>query len=77
MLISAKLRYTNGGKVCFSHFRLLYIFNNFDDLSAIVADFREVVGGLIDPPQYLYAQPIRCQKNTTIFGLRLMLRVCI
>ena len=77
MLISAKLRYTNGGKVCFSHFRLLYIFNNFDDLSAIVADLREVVGGVINPPQYLYVQPIKRQKIQTIFGLRLKLRVCI
>ena len=44
MLISVKLRYTNGGKASFSNFMLLYICNNFDDLSAIVADFREVVG---------------------------------
>ena len=77
MLISAKLRYTNGGKVCFSHFRLLYIFNNFDDLSAIVADLREEVGGLIDPPQFLYLQPIKRQKIQIIFMLRLKLRVCV
>ena len=56
MLISAKLRYTNGGKVWFSNVMLLYICNNFDNF---VADFREVVGGLIDPPQYLYSQPIK------------------
>ena len=55
----------------------LYIYNNFDDLSAIVADLREGVGDLIDPPQYLYSQPIKSQKSPTIFGLRLMLKVCI
>ena len=54
---------------------LLYICNNFDDLSAIVADFREV--GLIDPSEYLYSQPIKSRKSITIFGSRLMLKVCI
>ena len=56
---------------------LLYICSNFDGLSAIVADFREVVGVLIDPLQYLYSQPIKRKKSPTIFGLRLMLEVCI
>ena len=77
MLISVKLRYTNGGKASFSNFMLLYICNNFDDLSAIVADFREVVGGLIDPSEYLYSQPIKSRKSPTIFGSRLMLKVYI
>ena len=74
MLISAKLRYTNGGKVWFSNVMLLYICNNFDNF---VADFREVVGGLIDPPQYLYSQPIKSQKSPTMFVLSPMLKVCI
>ena len=74
MLTIAKLRYTNGRKVWFSNFMSLHIYNNFDDLSAIVADLREGVGDLIDPPQY---QPIKSQKSPTIFGLRLMLKVCI
>ena len=56
---------------------LLYICNNFNDLRAIVADFREVVGGPIDPPQYLYSQLIKSKKSPTIFGLKLMLKVCI
>ena len=67
-LSKTKVHY--GGKVCFSNFMLLHICNNFDDLSAIVADFREVVGGLIDPPQYLYAQPIRCQKKHNHFRVK-------
>ena len=77
MLTIAKLRYTNGRKVWFSNFMSLHIYNNFDDLSAIVADLREGVGDLIDPPQYLYSQPVKSQKSPTIFGLRLMLKVCI
>ena len=71
MLILAKLKYTNDGKVCFSNFTLLHICNNFNDLSTIVADFREVIGALIDLPQYFYVQPIKRQNSPTIFGLRL------
>ena len=77
MLIPAKLKHTNGGKVCFSNFMLIYICNYFDDLRACIADFRELVGGLIDPPPYLYTQPIKRQKSSTIFRLRRILRVCI
>ena len=74
MLISVKLTYANGGKVWFSDVMLPYICNNFDDF---VADFREVIEGLIDLPQHLYSQPIKSQKSPTIFGLRLLLKVCI
>ena len=77
MLISVKLRYTNGGKVCLLNFMLLYIWNNFDDLTPIAANFREVVGDLIDPPPYPHAQLIKRRKSPAIVGLTLILRVCI
>ena len=64
MMTSAKLRYTNSSKVCFSSLLMLvYIRTKFGSYSANLADFKE--GGVSNRPN---PEPTKPQKSSTVVG---------